>query len=100
AASGAARHSVTSPKASLAFIRRPGRLPRRRLLPPRRRRRRRGLDEGPDRELRLEQRARRIAQHFLRLLLGQLEAYFLRHDDARQARDVGQELAELVVMAE
>src|SRR5437762_8318547 len=100
AASGAARHSVTSPRASLALIRRPARLRRRRLLPGGRRRRRRRLDEGPDRELGLEQRADRVGQHFLRLLLRWLEDHFLRHDDAWQAGDVGQELAEIVVMAE
>src|SRR5438046_1128989 len=55
--------------------------------------RRRRLHERADPELRLEQRAERVAQQLLRLLRRRLEDHVLRNDDARQARDVGQELA-------
>src|SRR6266550_4549827 len=60
--------------------------------------RRRRFDERADPELRLEQRAERVAQQLLRLLRRRLEDHVLRDDDARQARDVGQELAQLVVV--
>src|SRR2546425_7729453 len=69
-----------------------------RALLGRRSSRRRRFDERADPELRLEQRAERVAQQLLRLLRGRLEDHVLRDDDARQARDVGQELAQLVVV--
>src|SRR6266516_4026044 len=58
--------------------------------------RRRRLHEGADGELRLEQRAERVGQQLLRLARGRLEHHVLRDDDARQARDVGEELPQLV----
>src|SRR5213078_4557715 len=67
-----------------------------------RRRRRRGsrrLDEGSDRELREQQRARGVAQQLLHGRRGHRERDVLRHDDARQGRDVGEVLADLVVVA-
>src|SRR5207247_6495979 len=69
-----------------------------RALPGRRRSRRRRLHERADPELRLEQRAERVAQQLLRLLRGRLEDHVLRDDDERLARAVGEELAQLVVV--
>src|SRR5919108_125686 len=70
------------------------------LLLARRRRRRGGLHERANRELRFQQRAQRVAHELLGLLLRLPQHHVLRHDDTRQARDVGQELAQLVVMPE
>src|SRR5260370_27638734 len=60
--------------------------------------RRRRLHERPDDELRLEQGAQRVRQVLLRLRRRGLEQQVLRHDDARQARHVRQEFADLVVV--
>src|SRR5688572_15766128 len=62
-------------------------------------RRQRGLHERADRELREQQRAERIAEELLGLRRGARERDVLRHDDARQRRDVGEVLADLVVVA-
>src|SRR5207249_3038039 len=93
-ASGPVASTATTHAANRALTVRP---PARTLL-GRRWGRRRRLHEGADGELRLEQRAERVGQQLLRLARGRLEHHVLRDDDARQARDVGQELAQLVVM--
>src|SRR6266581_7748847 len=64
------------------------------------RRRRPGrFHEGANRELGQEQRARRVAEQFLHRRRGGRQNDVLRHDDARQRRDIGEILADLVVMA-
>src|SRR5256886_17299759 len=99
AASGAAAHSAARTSASLTLIAGPGDGLRGRALLGRGRRGC-GLDERADDELGLEQRPQRVVEHLLRLLLRRMEDHVLRHDNARQAGDVRQELAELVVMAQ
>src|SRR5467141_733520 len=53
----------------------------------------------PNRELRQEQCARCVAEQFLRGRRGRRQPDVLRHDDARQRRDVGEIFTDLVVMA-
>src|SRR5947199_1593924 len=70
---------------------RPGRRPARRGG-----RRPRRLHVRAHHQPHLQQTAQRVAQQALRLLGGLMERQILRHHDALQARDVGQELADLV----
>src|SRR6185503_5483905 len=60
----------------------------------------RRLHERANRELPDEQRARGITHEAHDLLIGLAQQYFMRHHDPLEARDVGQELADLVVMPE
>src|SRR6266545_1658260 len=57
------------------------------------------LHERANRELGQEQRAHRVAEQLLHRRRGRGQDDVLRHDDARQRRDVGEILADLVVMA-
>src|SRR5438046_2342228 len=57
------------------------------------------LHERPNRELGQEQRARGVAEQLLRGGRRGRQHDILRHDDARQGRDVGEIFADLVVMA-
>src|SRR6266513_770984 len=79
-----------------ARTRLPPRARTRRLLRPRPRARR--LHERANRELGEQQRAERVAQQFLRGVRCRRELHVLRHDDARQRRDIRQVFANLVVM--
>src|SRR2546430_3679324 len=80
-----------------ARTRLPSRARTRRLLRPRPPPARR-LHERANRELGEQQRAERVAQQFLRGGRCRRELHVLRHDDARQRRDVRQVFADLVVM--
>src|SRR5712691_5491044 len=62
-------------------------------------RRQRRFHERANRELGQEQRARRVAEQLLHRRRGGRQNDVLRHDDARQRRDVAEILADLVVMA-
>src|SRR5437879_10280040 len=56
------------------------------------------LHERPNREFGQQQRARGGAEQFLHARRGGREDHILRDDDARQRRDVGEILADLIVM--
>src|SRR6266851_5322302 len=58
----------------------------------------RRLHERPNREFGQQQRARGVAEQFLHGRRGGRERDVLRDDDARQRRDVGEILADLIVM--
>src|SRR5436309_16054844 len=58
----------------------------------------RRLHEGPNREFGQEQSTRGIAEQLLRGRRCGRQHHVLRHDDARQRRDVGEIFADLVVM--
>src|SRR4051812_7143553 len=57
-----------------------------------------GLDVRPDLELGLEQRAAGVVQRLGRARVGRGHREIVRNDDPLEARDVGQELADLVVV--
>src|SRR6266700_2699024 len=57
------------------------------------------LHEGANREFGEQQRTRRVAQQLLRSRRGGREGNVLRHDDARQRRDISEVFADLIVVA-
>src|SRR5712692_6407017 len=59
---------------------------------------RRRLHERPNRKLGQQQRPRRVAEELLRGRRGRRQRDVLRHDNARQRCDVGEVLADLVIV--